>query len=222
MGAVVFRNSEADYLQWITENSDGYVLTTTASAPTSYMSLHRANCRMISSYMKNMAKGAFTERGYIKICSTHQGELLAWIGNQGGSGFSKRCTICKPDAIVLTDAVKPSDVTFDERVGKSLASPTAAREARLRIAPKRPSFSITRVITFDRNPDVVATVLLRADGKCEACGNAAPFIRASNRTPYLEVHHVIRLADGGEDTVNNAVALCPNCHRRSHYGASDG
>jgi 5-methylcytosine-specific restriction protein A len=32
------------------------------------------------------------------------------------------------------------------------------------------------------------------------------------------VHHRVRLADGGDDTTDNAVALCPNCHRKAHYG----
>lgn len=34
--------------------------------------------------------------------------------------------------------------------------------------------------------------------------------------PFLEVHHVKWLAKGGSDTVNNVVALCPNCHRKMH------
>jgi 5-methylcytosine-specific restriction protein A len=38
----------------------------------------------------------------------------------------------------------------------------------------------------------------------------------------LEVHHKIRLADGGFDTVENAIAVCPNCHRQCHHGRSDG
>lgn len=42
---------------------------------------------------------------------------------------------------------------------------------------------------------------------CERYGATAPFIRASDRTQYLEVHHKKRLADGGEDTVENAIAL---------------
>jgi 5-methylcytosine-specific restriction enzyme A len=37
-------------------------------------------------------------------------------------------------------------------------------------------------------------------------------------TPFLEVHHLRTLADGGSDRVSNAVALCPNCHRQMHYG----
>lgn len=71
---------------------------------------------------------------------------------------------------------------------------------------------------FKRNADVIAEVLIRAKGICERCGKEAPFKRASDGTPYLEVHHKIRLADGGEDTVQNAIAVCPNCHRELHYG----
>ncbi|MGH8437576.1 MAG: HNH endonuclease [Pseudomonas sp.] len=33
-----------------------------------------------------------------------------------------------------------------------------------------------------------------------------------------EVHHKVRLADGGLDTVENAIAVCPNCHRQAHFG----
>jgi 5-methylcytosine-specific restriction endonuclease McrA len=69
---------------------------------------------------------------------------------------------------------------------------------------------------FVRCPEVVAWILMRAGGVCELCGEAAPFERA-DRTPYLEVHHVRPLADGGPDTVDNAVALCPTCHRAVHH-----
>ncbi|NWD06389.1 HNH endonuclease [Pseudomonas gingeri] len=71
---------------------------------------------------------------------------------------------------------------------------------------------------YDRNPDVVAQVLLRAQGICEACAKPAPFRRSSNGTPYLEVHHIVQLAHGGDDSVDNAQALCPNCHREMHFG----
>ncbi|WP_147195697.1 HNH endonuclease [Rummeliibacillus stabekisii] len=40
------------------------------------------------------------------------------------------------------------------------------------------------------------------------------------RPPNLEVHHIKRLADGEEDTVENAIAVCPNCHRELHFGHS--
>jgi 5-methylcytosine-specific restriction protein A len=71
---------------------------------------------------------------------------------------------------------------------------------------------------FKRNADVIAEVLIRANGVCEKCDKKAPFLRSSDGTPFLEVHHLVRLADGGKDTVENAKAVCPNCHRELHYG----
>ena len=43
-------------------------------------------------------------------------------------------------------------------------------------------------------------------------------IAQAGGTPYLEVHHRVPLAENGEDTVKNAVAICPNCHRKAHDG----
>jgi Predicted restriction endonuclease len=34
--------------------------------------------------------------------------------------------------------------------------------------------------------------------------------------PFLEVHHIVPLYDGGADTLDNCAALCPNCHRAIH------
>jgi hypothetical protein len=43
---------------------------------------------------------------------------------------------------------------------------------------------------------VKAWVLKTARGKCECCQMAAPFVDTDG-LPYLEVHHIWRLADGG-------------------------
>ena len=59
--------------------------------------------------------------------------------------------------------------------------------------------------------------LARSQGKCEGCNNPAPFL-TSRGVPFLEVHHLYRLTDGGPDLIEYVVALCPNCHRRIHYG----
>ncbi|MEK4286632.1 HNH endonuclease [Paenibacillus sp. FSL P4-0502] len=106
-----------------------------------------------------------------------------------------------------------------EKVKQSLADGSDERRARL---AKRDSVTPvsyeTIVRVFKRNPDVIAEVLMRANGICEECLKPAPFYRKFDGTPYLEVHHRIRLADGGDDTVANTIALCPNCHREMHYG----
>jgi 5-methylcytosine-specific restriction protein A len=85
-------------------------------------------------------------------------------------------------------------------------------------AGSRPSLRIVEVVQIVRNPYVVEYVLRRADGKCERCKKPAPFNRKSNGSPYLEVHHMMMLSDGGDDTADNAQALCPNCHRMQHHG----
>lgn len=72
---------------------------------------------------------------------------------------------------------------------------------------------------FIRCPKVVAWILMKAEGRCEQCLNPAPFCRPDG-SAYLEVHHVQPLAEGGPDTVENAVALCPTCHRAVHHAAS--
>ena len=70
---------------------------------------------------------------------------------------------------------------------------------------------------FARDPNVITWVLENADGICEACGKKAPFEREGG-DPYLEVHHVRPLSEGGPDKPNNALACCPNCHRELHFG----
>lgn len=82
----------------------------------------------------------------------------------------------------------------------------------------KPSGQFTKIWAFDRSSEVVRQVLARSAGQCERCLKPAPFIKRADGTPYLEVHHTITLADGGDDTVANAEALCPNCHRQAHHG----
>lgn len=69
--------------------------------------------------------------------------------------------------------------------------------------------------TFLRDVTVRSWIQQNAAGICEGCGKQAPFV-VDDGTPFLEIHHVRRLADGGSDKITNAVALCPNCHRRAH------
>ena len=75
-----------------------------------------------------------------------------------------------------------------------------------------------RVTTvYLRSAAVRAYALTRAGGSCEACLEKAPFLSTAG-LPFLEVHHLDRLADGGPDRPERVAGLCPNCHRRCHYG----
>lgn len=68
---------------------------------------------------------------------------------------------------------------------------------------------------YGRSPYVAEYAKRRANGICELCQEPAPF-QTPKGEPYLECHHIEWLAAGGEDTIDNTVALCPNCHRKMH------
>jgi 5-methylcytosine-specific restriction protein A len=66
-----------------------------------------------------------------------------------------------------------------------------------------------------RNQIIIEYTKMRAKGFCELCKEKAPFMNLNNE-PYLEVHHIIWLSKGGNDDIDNTVALCPNCHKKMH------
>jgi len=44
-----------------------------------------------------------------------------------------------------------------------------------------------------------------AGHKCTICG-----------APWLELHHIVEISEGGETAFDNLIVLCPNCHTRVH------
>ena len=68
---------------------------------------------------------------------------------------------------------------------------------------------------YERNVYVSEFAQRRAAGFCQLCNEPAPFLRKDN-SPFLETHHVIWLSNGGDDNIENVVALCHNCHRELH------
>jgi len=156
-------------------------------------------------------------------------DLLHVVWPEEFKGFSNVKSQLTPESfpefeeqLENTRSPDPSLAGLNQSLSDSVDESQQRTEEELhsRIAKTSPTPEQTTVTArvFRRNPDVVAVVLSRADGVCEECKAPAPFIRRSNATPYLEIHHRRRLADGGEDTVENAIAICPNCHRRAHYG----
>lgn len=66
-------------------------------------------------------------------------------------------------------------------------------------------------------PDTIVAEYARrnANGICQLCGLPAPF-SGHDGQPYLEAHHIVPASEGGADSIENVVALCPNCHRKMH------
>ena len=87
--------------------------------------------------------------------------------------------------------------------------------ARAAAAPKVAGQRQTTATSYERDQYVSRFAKERAKGCCELCAKPAPF-KKSDGEPYLETHHVTWLSKGGEDSIANTVALCPNCHRKMH------
>ncbi len=77
------------------------------------------------------------------------------------------------------------------------------------------SYRNTKTKYFIRSDAISQLAKRLANGVCQLCEQPAPF-KDQNGEPYLETHHIEWLAHGGPDTVENTVALCPNCHKKMH------
>lgn len=117
-----------------------------------------------------------------------------------------------------TKIIEPLDDTHSEQEKKEhartmdLTSLRLAAEKHSTKAPKEREV-LTKQISRD---DYVSEYAKRmANGICQLCGRPAPFTD-KNGIPYLEAHHIVWLSRGGDDSVENTTALCPNCHRKMH------
>lgn len=135
--------------------------------------------------------------------------------SDGSKWFRLRKTSSLRQSIISNEEYNQE---LEKQIKKSRNMSQTKRDGLLASAHKKPEQIQTITTTYKRNPDVIVSVLERAKGICERCHKPAPFYRASDSTPYLEVHHVVPLSKDGDDTVDNAIALCPNCHREVHFG----
>ena len=135
-----------------------------------------------------------------------QWEHLKWLVNLKNNGF-------------FDDVVEPYEENLEQEFkSQELKASSKSLEKLKKEAEKKGNQPVETVVhtkTFLRNPIISAYVKKRAGGKCQLCGAMAPF-NDQNGDPYLECHHIEWLSKGGMDSVDNCVALCPNCHRRMH------
>jgi hypothetical protein len=96
------------------------------------------------------------------------------------------------------------------------------REHAYAMADMSPPQTRREVWQRTRSALIAQYALCRSRGACEGCKHPAPFMRR-NGQPYLEIHHIHALGDGGADHPLNVAAVCPNCHSHVTHGkdASD-
>lgn len=89
-------------------------------------------------------------------------------------------------------------------------------EKRAKLNSSRPtSIRNVEVQQYERSVFICELAKRKAKGICQLCKQPAPF-NNSKGEPYLETHHIEWFSKGGKDSIENTVALCPNCHRKMH------
>ncbi len=176
------------------------------AATLNYVAFEKVNAR--NGLVIGLLKIGFTSARRDTICSIH------WKCKGKGKKFVDWTDGTRWNRIDVKTAEE-----FDKSVRSAMKLSEAQLLARIANAPRRPQKAEVARNEFARNTDVAALARLRAKGKCLDCGKRAPFLTVAG-VPFLEVHHVTRLTDGGEDTIENTIALCPNCHRERHFGVA--
>ena len=173
-------------------------------------------------YLRNLAqKFGRTEKAF-ELQMQNISYVLSLMGRGWLTGLKPAISV---DPGVAAQIEKLFDQIEGQRRAPIVAFEIAAREqARQKNllkphgghTPKSRRIAVTH---FQRDAAVKAWVLQQAGGVCESCEKPAPF-NGVDGLPYLELHYVRQLAEGGPDMVSNAVALCPNCHSEIHHGAN--
>ncbi|EAX47151.1 HNH endonuclease [Thermosinus carboxydivorans Nor1] len=117
-------------------------------------------------------------------------------------------------AIAVDSSLIQTKYEEKEKQAKRLDNETLAKRAKESQSEKT---SVRNAVTtiYERNAYVSEYAKRRANGICQLCEREAPF-KNKDGEPYLETHHIEWLSRGGTDTLDNTVALCPNCHRKMH------
>lgn len=196
------KRPEADRHVW----PDGYPLPLPLGSSGDAETLRRAIGRVVAAYDRpGPTGGNGTKRLRLRMAWSEAARL-------------------SPDAIaaLLAHSQQPEAPTADQdelsvrvrrarqRMRRTPASAPAGQKRVRRVAETTDRYV--------RDPEVIAWVLQEASGHCECCSSPAPFVREDGE-PFLEVHHVRPLGEGGPDTIDNAAACCPNCHRKLHHAA---
>jgi 5-methylcytosine-specific restriction protein A len=170
---------------------------------------HMIDGRDLLLFEATKIKGIYRFRGCIAFAGWEIVDALDRDGQQ------RKAIVFELVPVTEVEAAPSAEVEEAGLENKSLPELRALALAAA-ATPKAPSKDARRAY-YARSANVKVYVLKRANGHCEACKKAAPFLRKSG-SPYLEPHHIRRIADGGPDHPKFVGAVCPNCHRLIHHG----
>lgn len=92
---VHFDGDDGAYFAWLVRNPEGFVVNVRRRCSPDYVVLHRASCGHVANPRE---EGAYTERGYGKLCASTREDILdapTYCGRTKGC-FTKKCAHCRP------------------------------------------------------------------------------------------------------------------------------
>lgn len=222
MNVIQIENDDVSFLEWLLVNHNGYVLNLRKSGNERQVAMHTAWCKKVIQRKKTDRISPFTGQKYMKVVSHSVKDLTCWANSKGVSQHDiKFCSSCSPLQPII-DYVPHDFDLVDKHFEHELKAVNLiteeeldARLTQLTLESKTNYFTAKQI---ERNPYVVRRVLDLAKGICNRCQKLGPFIRKTDGTRFLEVHHIKPLSEKGDDLVSNCEALCPNCHREAHFG----
>ncbi|OMD04002.1 hypothetical protein BJP49_01195 [Paenibacillus odorifer] len=113
----------------------------------------------------------------------------------------------------LDDSIIEKNLLLKEKKVMKLTDKQLWLRAKKNMSKNRTVTSSSTV--YYRDPVISELAKRLADGVCQLCEENGPFKDKADRY-FLETHHINWLANGGKDTIDNTIALCPNCHRKMH------
>ena len=152
-------------------------------------------------------------RGMVKLCKEPYQEIQLDKNNNERTVWIFPLIIIDSEDIIDSSVY---DICYENKIKeiKKLSRKNLERLVKEKNNVKT-SYRTIKTTTYIRDPYIAEYAKLRADGFCQLCEEKAPFYTKNNK-PYLEAHHLKWLSKGGTDTIDNVVALCPNCHRKMH------
>lgn len=161
-------------------------------------------------------KTCYTYRGIVELCAEPFQERQI-----DEDGKERNVWIFPLKVTGGNSFLTPEDMDYrksaEERIAKKLSTEKLLEKVEKFTGRRELGNSRRRVasVEYERNPYIVELAKRRAQGKCDLCGEEAPFKDKHNEN-YLEVHHISWLSRGGKDVLDNVAALCPNCHKKMH------
>lgn len=183
--------------------------------------LTRANRTLAESYSNGvevhlfevLEEGKYTYRGEVILVSKpYTSDQIGADGNLRKVWMFNLKTKTVFDSAISQNSLKEIEENFRKKATR-LADAELLQKAKLATAQTSQRNAVATY--YERDPNVAECALRKARGYCQLCAKPAPFLK-SDATPFLETHHIIWLSNGGEDSLENTIALCPNCHRKMH------